>query len=145
MGVLVRRAAMEDAPQLMLLEAMLFENSMTEEMVERELRAGEGFVACQFNDPTAPVLGYVLVREDKDLLDITRLGVLPEAQCLGIGTALLRRILDMKRTTVLTVKKDNPRALRLYKRHGFKVVGHFVLEHAWVLRRDVQASVHPST
>lgn len=137
MSVVIRRASTEDVPELMELEAALFDNAMSETTLERELVAGEGYLVRQWHESSA-ILGYILVREDGDLLDITRLGVRPEAQCLGLGTTLLKYILDRERTTVLTVKKGNARALRLYKRHGFVVVGHFIEARAWVLRRDAR-------
>jgi ribosomal protein S18 acetylase RimI-like enzyme len=144
MGIVIWPAVEEDAPELMQLDARLFDNAMTEGMLQRELQVGEGFVVRQFHDQGAPILGYILVRNHGGLLDILRLGVAPTAQRLGIGTALLKRALEKGCTTVLTVKKDNVHAIRLYKRHGFNVVGHFVQERAWVLRRDAEPSDRPA-
>jgi ribosomal protein S18 acetylase RimI-like enzyme len=146
MSGVIHRAVEANALELLQLEAQFFDNALTEDGIVRELQAGEGFVWRQFDDPTAPILGYILVRDDGHLLDITRLGVVAEARCLGIGTALLKKVLDRGRTTVLTVRKDNTNALKLYKAHGFTVVGHFVHEgiRAWVLRRDAPPSGHPA-
>ncbi len=136
---MLRQALERDIPGILRLEGMLFSNSMNEEMIALELQVGQGFVLEAVTE--YPVLGYVLVRDDGDLLDITRLAVDPTQQRSGVGTALLRHVLSMNRTTVLTVKKNNHRALGLYVKHGFVITGHFIEERAWAMRRDVVASV----
>jgi ribosomal protein S18 acetylase RimI-like enzyme len=132
----IRPAREDDVPELLALEAVLFDNSMNEGMLLRELRAGEGFVLTQAIGHPGTILGYILTRDDGNVLDITRLGVCKEAQNLGFGTKLLQHVLQKNRPTILTVRKDNRRAVRLYKRHGFVVTGHFIAECAWVLRRE---------
>jgi ribosomal protein S18 acetylase RimI-like enzyme len=42
---------------------------------------------------------------------------------------------------MLTVRKDNPRAIEFYKRFGFEIVGHFSGgEPAWAMRRTQPAT-----
>lgn len=129
-----REAGVRDIPRILELEQVLFENSMTEAVLERELEVGKGYVWV--DNLHAKVLGYALVREEEGLLDLTRLGVDPEAQGTGVGRKLLRRVLALRQDTILTVLKTNHRALRLYLRHGFEVVGHVTSADAWVLRRQ---------
>jgi len=133
----------KDLPAVLELEQRLFDNALSETMLERELEAGYGFV---FADPE--VRGYALVRPDQDLLDLTRLGVQPETQGQGIGTRLLQRVLQDGPSVLLTVRKTNLDALRLYQRHGFGIVAQLSegpAQHAWVLRRPPSPSEHPST
>lgn len=128
----IRPATELDIPRLLELE-QLFDNAMTEPMLARELSAGSGGVF--FSPQTGTVLGYVLLRYDQGLLDITRLGVDPAAQGQGIGPRLLEYALSEGHEAMLTVRKNNKRALRLYLKYGFKIAGHITVSDAWVLRR----------
>ena len=140
-----RPLTLEDIPRVLELE-QVFDNSMTEPMLELELQVGYGYAFCR--DADSHVLGYALLRRDGDLLDLTRLAVDPEAQGGGAGTFLLLRVqVDSglaKRDLVLCVRKKNPRALKLYQRHGFRIVGHSTSSDAWVLRRAWQREICPS-
>jgi ribosomal-protein-alanine N-acetyltransferase len=134
----IRVVTHDDVPFLLELEGRLFENSMNETMLVRELEVGTGLV---WTTPGGGVYGYALVRKAGDQLDLTRLGVAPEAQGLGIGAKLLLAVIVQGKTVILTVKKDNKRALRLYRHHGFEIVGSLNDHAAWVLRRDAQQGV----
>jgi ribosomal protein S18 acetylase RimI-like enzyme len=84
-----------------------------------------------------PVLDYLKSRYDRDLSPedethageyyIDSLGVNVHRQCNGIGSKLVRYIIDeyTKRcqTLGLLVDQENPNARRFYLRHGFKSVG----------------------
>jgi [ribosomal protein S18]-alanine N-acetyltransferase len=129
---LVRAATTDDLPRLLELEYRLFDNSMSETMLVRELIHGQGFVL----ESGGRVDGYALVRSDGDKLDLTRLGVDPLVQGAGIGQALLRRVIDMGKSIVLTVKKTNYGAIRLYRRYDFVIVGQLNEAGAWAMRRD---------
>jgi ribosomal protein S18 acetylase RimI-like enzyme len=135
----IRPATLDDIPRLQELE-QVFPNSMPETMLRRELEVGWGLVCVE----AGVVQGYALVREDDGMLDLTRLAVNQEAQGQGIGGELLRAVLEHGKTTVLTVLKDNARAVALYQRHGFRIVGHFRAERAWSMRRDAAAAAQAS-
>jgi ribosomal-protein-alanine N-acetyltransferase len=130
-------ATTDDVDSIARLETRLFDNAMSLLMLERELAVGAGYLIGR------PLQAYALVRCDKGLFDLTRLGVDPGGQGQGLGTQLLIHVLALG-TVVLTVRKDNERALRLYRRHGFEIVAHLSAERAWVLRRASEASVRPS-
>ena len=140
MSGFIRRADENDIPRLLEME-QVFENSMTDKMLERELEAGFGWVYVRAGRP----IGYALVRQDRELYDLTRLAVDPAEESTGVGSALLRHVIALGRDVMLIVKKTNARALRLYLKHGFSVVGHFPGEGAWALRRDAAASSHRAT
>ena len=130
----IRRADIDDIPRLIQLEHELFpNNSMGETMLAREIAAGEGWVFT--DNALRRVLGYALLRWDED---ITRLGVDPFAQGSGIGKRLLEHVLSLGHPTMLTVRKNNWRAVRLYLRAGFAIAGELTSVHAWVLRRAAQ-------
>ncbi len=72
---------------------------------------------------TQPV-GFVLMRVIEGEAEIITIGVLPEVQGQGIGTFLLRIMLQEAVTTVfLDVAADNENALKLYTGLEFEVVG----------------------
>ena len=135
----IRKATLDDAARICELEYLLFpENSLSLAQVERELVAHEAFVTGD------PIHAYALVGWDDALLDLLRLGVHPDRQRHGDGEALLRFVLALNDTVILTVKKDNHRALSLYKKYGFEVVGHFIEARAWALSREVAGTSCPS-
>lgn len=135
----LRRVADDDIYRLLELEGMLFDNSMAERVLVRELEEGQGFVY----DVMGEVVGYALVRDDGDKYDLTRLGVDPKCQRGGVGKALLRHVLSLGKPVVLTVKKKNYGALRLYRNHHFEIVGQLSAHEAWVMRWDGSAAAAP--
>lgn len=128
----------EDIPRILELEDRLFDNALAETQLLRELEVGYGKVFCKDGASDRPI-GYMLVRPDRDVLDLTRLAVDPAAQGTGVGTLLLQSLYrdaqNMQRDVILTVLKNNRNALRLYLKHGFRVVGN-LSGCAWVLRRE---------
>lgn len=81
-----------------------------------------------------PTIGYLLSRWTDVVVDITRLGVVPEAQGNGVGRRLLDAVLlAADRPVMLTVKKDNRRALRLYRSRAFVIVGE--IKSSWLMLR----------
>jgi ribosomal-protein-alanine N-acetyltransferase len=74
------------------------------------------------------LLGYAGLAVFSDEAHVLTLGVTRAAQGRGIGTALLRDLLDVAqargvRQVLLDVRADNATAQRLYARHGFRPVG----------------------
>jgi ribosomal protein S18 acetylase RimI-like enzyme len=110
---------------------------MGERMVRQELRLGKGWVVDRAPVEEEIAAGYVLIRFDEDLIDITRLGVHPENTSKGLGTRLLQKVFEEGGTIILTVQKNNLRAMRLYHRHGFEIVAHLHSARAWVMRRAI--------
>lgn len=127
---MIRPAGIGDIDALLALEEALFDNAMSERMLRYELENGRGWI---YGD----MFGYILTRPDGALVDIVRLGVLPDHQRKGIGQALLSRALLGVSDAVLTVKKDNLPAMKLYERWGFKVVAHLSGAGAFVMRRTL--------
>ena len=120
-----------DAPQLVDLEALLFTNAMAPSMLGRELSYGPCFVIGE------PVVAYALVREQSTMVDLLRLGVLPSMQGRGYGRKLLEHVVALGKDTMLTVLKENTRALHLYRSVGFSIVGELRVDgaFAWVMLR----------
>lgn len=130
---MTRPMTRDDVPVVVEMEEELFpENSMGERTLSTELSLGMGWVDDD------PISGYLLARYDGGVLDITRLGVSPRARRRGVGTKLLEKALELGHPTILTVRKDNEAALRLYWKLGFGIVGHLPLADAWVMRVNPQ-------
>ncbi|MGM7668604.1 GNAT family N-acetyltransferase [Microbacterium sp. A93] len=83
---------------------------------EGETGAGEG---------AGVVLGYCGLMCVPPLADVQTIAVVPEAEGLGLGTAMLQWMVAESarrraRDLLLEVRADNPRAQALYVRHGFE-------------------------
>lgn len=75
------------------------------------------------------------------------IGVRAEARGHGVGTALLRALIELARDKgypglSLSVEEDNP-ALRLYERFGFVRVAR--VENAWTMRLNVDSTESDAT
>ena len=126
----MRPVTVEDSDELSLLEMDLFpDNCLNEYTLAREIDLGMGFVVTDNHK----IVAYMLLRGNGYLMDIMRLGVLEKYQGQGLGTRLLRVGMQMAEQTMLTVEAKNERALRLYSRHGFQIVGRLLGDTAWVM------------
>lgn len=71
--------------------------------------------------------GALSMRRGTQEIFLSNLHILPGQQGRGLGTSLVRAILDEARAArvpvALTVLKANPRARELYERLGFRVTG----------------------
>lgn len=128
---MIRAAGIDDIGAILKLEEALFDNAMSEKMMYHELLRGRGWVFG------APLEGYILIRFDSGLADITRLGVATDSQRKGIGKTLLEHALVGQPDALLTVKKNNAPALALYRKYGFTVVAHLSGAGALVMRRRI--------
>jgi ribosomal protein S18 acetylase RimI-like enzyme len=138
---LIRQATREDLARISELELLLFpENAMTPLMLERELGVSWMFLVGR------PAVAYAIVGRDDELLDLLRLGVAPAFHHHGCGAALLKYVLSLQQPVMLTVRKNNAPALRLYRKHGFEVVGHVSAgaEASWVMRWEPASEACPS-
>ena len=128
--VRLREMNRADMPRIMALEQELFpEDAWTPEMF-----------AAEFAQPASRRL-YLVAEEGKTLIgyagmmftggpqaDVVTLAVEPARWGRGIGTALLTALVDEAARrgcteVLLEVREDNPRARRLYLRHGFAEIG----------------------
>jgi ribosomal protein S18 acetylase RimI-like enzyme len=134
---MIRLATSADLGLLSELENRLLPSPMDVVQLEQELRHGFGLVEGE------PVYAYLLARVDGPFVDVTRLAVAPSMQRHGVGTRLLERIFLLGKVTLLTVRKNNQRALRLYRKLGFDVCGHVGKEGdfpSWIMQRQPRSA-----
>ena len=82
-------------------------------------------------------IGAIEIRDRENELFVANFEILPQFQNKGIGSTILKRIINnsgnKQKFLKLQVIKVNP-AKRLYKRFGFKIVGktetHFIMERS---------------
>ncbi|MDF9278798.1 ribosomal protein S18-alanine N-acetyltransferase [Arthrobacter sp. EH-1B-1] len=116
---------LQDIPAVGMLEQKLFPidawplELFFDEFAQTETR--EYLIA----EVDGELIGYCGVMVVGRTADIQTIGVLPEYEGRGIGTAMLTSMLKEARRrgaaeTLLEVREDNPRARRLYELFGFE-------------------------
>ncbi|MEM7480235.1 MAG: ribosomal protein S18-alanine N-acetyltransferase [Acidobacteriota bacterium] len=108
------------------LEAACFPNPWSESVLAGQLTCPGSLSLVAHQVPDA--VGYALLRTAADEGELLRIGVLPEHRSRGIADELLREGLRRlrklgARLCHLEVREDNPAAIGLYRRHGFRSVG----------------------
>lgn len=126
-GAVLRPLTGDDVPLVAELERRLFgASAWSEALVAGEVVApGRWYVAAIAHDA---LVGYAGLWFDGDVVQVMTIGVAPEHQGRGIGTALLDALIDRSRglgatAALLEVRVDNDRAIGLYEGAGFEVIG----------------------
>lgn len=115
----------------MALEKLLFpgDSPWSAHAFHAELDAGAHYVAAVTEDDVlAGYAGLAIMGPPADPeTSLHTIGVDPEFQGAGVGTALLRAVLrradELGAPVFLEVRTDNERAIGLYERHGFQRLG----------------------
>ncbi|WFP15804.1 GNAT family N-acetyltransferase [Citricoccus muralis] len=142
-GFRLRRLHADDVDTLLVLERTLFpedawpEQFFLEELEQagpaeqggtRDYRVLERRAPTETNNPAHDqqwsIVGYAGLMSVPPLADVQTIGVHPDYEGLGLGSALLRwMVAEAGRRgaedLLLEVRADNHRAQRLYARHGF--------------------------
>ncbi|NIJ14158.1 ribosomal-protein-alanine N-acetyltransferase [Saccharomonospora amisosensis] len=113
------------------LERILFsgDSPWSASAFHAELQAGGFYLAALTDDDQlAGYAGLAMVGTPGDWeASVHTIGVHPDFQGQGIGTALLRALLaradELHALVTLEVRTDNDSAIRLYERHGFSRIG----------------------
>jgi [ribosomal protein S18]-alanine N-acetyltransferase len=122
--VIIRPAVVEDVPAVAELEAALFgvdawsAESVTDELTEPSRLA---LVAC---DGEGTVMGYAVVMQVDEVLDLHRVAVAPSLRRTGVGRALLAEAQRTGRARgarrmLLEVSAVSSDALAFYEAAGF--------------------------
>jgi len=123
----MRRA---DMPRIMALEHELFpEDAWTPEMFAAEFAQSASRRLYLVAEAGAALIGYAgMMFTGGPQADVVTLAVDPRRWSQGTGTALLTALVDEAARrgcteVLLEVRKDNPRARRLYLHQGFTEIG----------------------
>lgn len=68
--------------------------------------------------------GFIHIQNGLDIIDLLNIIVKPEYQNQGIGSALLKYIIDNKqdKKIMLEVRSKNINAIKLYQKYDFKII-----------------------
>lgn len=136
-----------DLDGVLQVEAESFRNPWTREMYAWELRNRSVCHIYVVRTPERAVVGFCAFWLVFDEIHINNVAILPAYRGRGMGTDLLRHVLDEAarlgaRRATLEVRASNRGALRLYERLGFYVAAtrrHYYtnpVEDALILWRD---------
>jgi [ribosomal protein S18]-alanine N-acetyltransferase len=119
-----------DMPAILALERELFpDDAWTPEMFAAEFKQPASRRLYLVAEEGDELVGYgVMMFTGGPQADVLTLAVAPAHWGQGVGTALLSALVDEAgrrghTEVMLEVRKDNPRARRLYLRHGFTEIG----------------------
>jgi [ribosomal protein S18]-alanine N-acetyltransferase len=152
----IRRAVRGDLAGMLRIEQASFADPWTVDSLATALSLDRMQVLVaesdekgrQGGDASSGLLGYVVALVVGMEAEIADLAVAPEARRLGIGRALLERVVAelgtaAVRTVYLEVRESNQAARTLYESNGFESVGRrrgyyrSPVEDALVLRREI--------
>jgi len=133
----MRAVTQADADEVAKLDAILFpDNCFNERTLAKEIALGFGWVIYNGMD----LVGYALIRDEPHVLDVIRLGIHPDFQRQHLGTALIKKVLEKRQDVMLTVRESNVVALRMYRRHGFELIGRLQSGEGWVMLAKANAA-----
>lgn len=121
-----REAKIEDCPLLEQIEKACFKDPWNVGMLESEVVSDMTTYNLFLCDDT--VVGYYSYLHIFDEAHIMNVAILPEYQGLGYGNAMMKSLLDLTAeqglpNVTLEVRKSNVKAINLYEKHGFNLVG----------------------
>ena len=126
----LREMSKADVPRIMALEQELFpEDAWTPEMFAAEFAQPASRRLYLVAEQGGALIGYAgMMFSGGSQADVVTLAVDPARWGRGTGTALLCALVEEAgrrgyTEVLLEVRKDNPRARRLYLRHGFTEIG----------------------
>ncbi|HGM5582768.1 TPA: peptidase C39 family protein [Pseudomonas putida] len=153
MEIEVRLATREDLPALLALENQCF---VSDRLTARSLRwmiahANASLLVAQRD---GQLMGYALLlfHRGTSLARLYSIAIAPQARGEGLGTLLLERAehcaLQHERAYLrLEVRSDNPRAIALYERQGYRRfarIDDYYEDHASALRYEKRILARPT-
>ncbi len=120
--VTIQRMSREDLDEVFRLESLCFSDPWSRSSFEHEL-CNRFSVPLVVKSGTS-TLGYACLWHVYDQMEIADIGVSPEFREKGIGSMMLRWVLEEARrrscsSVILSVRESNQAALSLYRKFGF--------------------------
>lgn len=127
-GYTITALGPEHVPTVHALETVLFPlDAWPEAMFRDELAHPEWRRYWGVRTSDGELVGYCGAQYMPRLADVQTIGILPAHEGRGLGSFLLRLMVERAAAwgatdLLLEVRQDNPRARALYLRHGFKII-----------------------
>jgi ribosomal-protein-alanine acetyltransferase len=126
----IKEVKLQDLKTIFKLEQKIFgKNAFSKETIKKLIGNNEFFLKIDKGRLKKSLTGFVIVIKDrKDRANIINFLIDTKYQNLGIGTLLLRKIIEEikkskeVRNIILNVNVNNQNAIKLYKSHGFKKI-----------------------
>ena len=125
----IKKVTLQDLKKIVVLERETFEeNAFSKQTLKRLIEDNEFFLKIEIGKLKKALAGFVIaIKDRKDRANIINFLINPKYHHHGIGTILLRKIVEEIRTIkdikkiVLNVNVNNYNAIKLYKKHHFKI------------------------
>lgn len=123
----LKSVAPELLPQIAAMEALCFSVPIPEAVLRRQLENPHHSLFAAV-DEQGQVLGYAGILQVLDEGYIDNIAVHPSVRRMGIGTALIQKLLEQRAAQnlsflTLEVRESNVPARKLYENYGFVTVG----------------------
>lgn len=69
------------------------------------------------------IVGYIILFDNSDSLEIMKIGVLPEVRQQGIASLLIDEVKKKDRDIFLEVRENNMSAIKFYEKNFFRKIG----------------------
>ena len=117
-----------DLDGVLAIEQLSFNRPTTREWYESELQRPDVCYVFVLRTPEARVAGFCAFWKVVDQIHINNLAIHPDWRQRGLGTVLLRRVLEEATAlgaphATLEVRRSNEPARRLYEGAGFQLAG----------------------
>lgn len=144
---MIRRMELYDVGEVYFIENQSFFEPWSKEILVRELKINK-FLEHFVYEVDGKILGFYIANYILDEAEIYTIAVREEHRGLGIASKMLNHLVDRckkkKMTKIfLEVSTRNDKALELYKKFSFKIVGlrknyyRKTNEDAYVMRKDI--------
>ncbi|MEM3833256.1 MAG: ribosomal protein S18-alanine N-acetyltransferase [Thermoprotei archaeon] len=131
MDLLIRRAKSSDLDSIYKIEVISFGYEAFSKgfLLEMLFRFPEFFIVAEKDNEIVGYLSASIEGYFNKVCHLLSIAVLPEYRNRGIGSLLLKHLIDLIKTKgirsiILEVKKDNEPAINVYKKFGFEIIGY---------------------
>lgn len=144
---MIRRMELYDVDQVYFIENQSFFEPWSKEILIKEMKINK-FLEHFVYEVNSKILGFYIANYILDEAEIYTIAVREENRGLGIASKMLDHLVDRcKKRKIkkifLEVSTKNDRAIELYKKFSFKIVGlrknyyRKTNEDAYVMRKDI--------
>jgi ribosomal-protein-alanine N-acetyltransferase len=125
----IRRMREGDLAAVLEIEALSFSNPWSEATFRGEMQnTSVSFPLVVVRRPGEEIVGYIIFWQIREDVQVNNVAVHPARRGLGLGEALMRYAIAKSREAgatfmTLEVRQSNTRALELYRRLGFEIMG----------------------